>query len=281
MPARLRMNVIGNPGIDKLDFELLSLAVSAVNGCGLCVTAHETQAARRRRQPRDDPERGTHRIRDSCGRRSAGVPNSSLRRDMTVREYIAEAPGIALVPPERRRAGILAPPAILRHAFPTCASFRRRGRSSRDGRRLAISTAARVHSLGFSQGHGGGRRRAARGGDPRGPGGDLIEDSNSRGATSTSRRVLTAAARSRATTWHGHKRPQLRLPVIEELGRPEHNEFRWVDEQGALKLVSARVVPIIEWAAAKIASLDIGSAECCNPPKFKCQNRGAAPVSRK
>jgi 8-oxo-dGTP pyrophosphatase MutT (NUDIX family) len=43
------------------------------------------------------------------------------------------------------------------------------------------------------------------------------------------------------------------LPVIAELGRPEHNEFRWVDESSALKLVSARVVPIIEWAAAKIA----------------------------
>jgi lipoyl-dependent peroxiredoxin subunit D len=41
MPARLRMNIIGNPGIDKLDFELLSLAVSAVNGCGMCVTSHE------------------------------------------------------------------------------------------------------------------------------------------------------------------------------------------------------------------------------------------------
>jgi lipoyl-dependent peroxiredoxin subunit D len=41
MPARLRMNIIGNPGIDKLDFELLSLAVSAVNGCGMCITAHE------------------------------------------------------------------------------------------------------------------------------------------------------------------------------------------------------------------------------------------------
>jgi lipoyl-dependent peroxiredoxin subunit D len=41
LPARLRMNVIGAPGIDKLDFELLSLAVSAVNGCGLCITAHE------------------------------------------------------------------------------------------------------------------------------------------------------------------------------------------------------------------------------------------------
>ena len=41
MPARLRMYVLANPGIDKLDFELLSLAVSAVNGCGLCVSSHE------------------------------------------------------------------------------------------------------------------------------------------------------------------------------------------------------------------------------------------------
>ncbi len=41
MPARLRMNVIGNPGIDKLDFELLSLAVSAIHGCGTCVKSHE------------------------------------------------------------------------------------------------------------------------------------------------------------------------------------------------------------------------------------------------
>ena len=40
LPARLRMNVIGSPGIAKADFELISLAVSAVNGCGKCVTAH-------------------------------------------------------------------------------------------------------------------------------------------------------------------------------------------------------------------------------------------------
>ena len=40
MPARLRMTVIGNPGVDKLDFELWSLAVSAVNGCGMCLEAH-------------------------------------------------------------------------------------------------------------------------------------------------------------------------------------------------------------------------------------------------
>ena len=43
MPARLRMNVLANPGIDKADFELLSLAVSAINGCGTCVASHERQ----------------------------------------------------------------------------------------------------------------------------------------------------------------------------------------------------------------------------------------------
>jgi lipoyl-dependent peroxiredoxin subunit D len=43
LPARLRMNVIGNPGIDKADFELLSLVVSAINGCGTCVASHERQ----------------------------------------------------------------------------------------------------------------------------------------------------------------------------------------------------------------------------------------------
>lgn len=40
-PARLRMNVIANPGVDKADFELWSLAISAINGCGLCIDAHE------------------------------------------------------------------------------------------------------------------------------------------------------------------------------------------------------------------------------------------------
>lgn len=40
MPAKLRMNVIANPGIDKIDFELCCLAVSALNGCGMCMDAH-------------------------------------------------------------------------------------------------------------------------------------------------------------------------------------------------------------------------------------------------
>ncbi|HET9148580.1 MAG TPA: carboxymuconolactone decarboxylase family protein, partial [Acetobacteraceae bacterium] len=41
MPARLRMNVIGKPGVAKEDFELWCLAVSAVNGCGMCMESHE------------------------------------------------------------------------------------------------------------------------------------------------------------------------------------------------------------------------------------------------
>ncbi len=45
MPARLRMQVIGNPGVDKVDFELWSLAVSAINGCGACIEAHSREVA--------------------------------------------------------------------------------------------------------------------------------------------------------------------------------------------------------------------------------------------
>ncbi len=41
LPARLRMNVLGSPGIEKADFELFALAVSAINGCGACVDSHE------------------------------------------------------------------------------------------------------------------------------------------------------------------------------------------------------------------------------------------------
>ena len=43
LPARLRMNVLANPGVDRVDFELWSTAVSAVNGCGMCLDAHEAE----------------------------------------------------------------------------------------------------------------------------------------------------------------------------------------------------------------------------------------------
>ncbi len=43
MPAGLRMNIISNPGVDKADFELWSLAVSAINACKGCINAHESE----------------------------------------------------------------------------------------------------------------------------------------------------------------------------------------------------------------------------------------------
>ncbi len=41
--AGLRMNVLANPGVPKVDFELWSLAVSAINGCGMCLDSHEVE----------------------------------------------------------------------------------------------------------------------------------------------------------------------------------------------------------------------------------------------
>jgi|SRR5690606_6194243 len=40
LPAKLRMNVMAKPGIEKVDFELISLAVSAIEGCGMCIDSH-------------------------------------------------------------------------------------------------------------------------------------------------------------------------------------------------------------------------------------------------
>ena len=41
LPARLRMNIMRTHGADHVDFELWSLVVSAINGCGKCVSSHE------------------------------------------------------------------------------------------------------------------------------------------------------------------------------------------------------------------------------------------------
>lgn len=43
MPAKLRMNVIANPGADKMDFELWCTAVSSINGCGMCIESHDAK----------------------------------------------------------------------------------------------------------------------------------------------------------------------------------------------------------------------------------------------
>lgn len=46
LPVKLRMNVIGGHGITKVDFELYALAVSAINGCGMCMESHVHEVAK-------------------------------------------------------------------------------------------------------------------------------------------------------------------------------------------------------------------------------------------
>lgn len=41
IPAGIRMSIMMSPVLGKEFFELLSLVISAVNGCELCVTSHE------------------------------------------------------------------------------------------------------------------------------------------------------------------------------------------------------------------------------------------------
>lgn len=41
IPARIRMQIMMKPATGKEFFELMSLAISAVNGCEMCVNSHE------------------------------------------------------------------------------------------------------------------------------------------------------------------------------------------------------------------------------------------------
>ena len=47
---------------------------------------------------------------------------------------------------------------------------------------------------------------------------------------------------------------KITLPVNPELGRPEHEEWRWVDRDRALSLVATRLQPIVHWAAEAVGA---------------------------
>jgi alkyl hydroperoxide reductase subunit D len=63
------MNIIANPGVDKTDFELWSLAVSAINGCGMCLDSHEDELKKR----------GMPAAQVQCAFRIAAVVNAVSR----------------------------------------------------------------------------------------------------------------------------------------------------------------------------------------------------------
>lgn len=45
---------------------------------------------------------------------------------------------------------------------------------------------------------------------------------------------------------------KITLPISPELGRSEHDEWRWVDRDTAISLASARLLPIVRWAAETV-----------------------------
>ena len=48
--------------------------------------------------------------------------------------------------------------------------------------------------------------------------------------------------------------PQVELRISQELGRPEHDEYRWVSFEEGLELLGVRVSPVLEWAHIKQAA---------------------------
>ena len=48
------------------------------------------------------------------------------------------------------------------------------------------------------------------------------------------------------------QRTEVTLPFNPLIGRAEHSEFRWVDFDEAIRLVSPRVRPVIRWAAQRL-----------------------------
>jgi len=89
-PAGLRMNRLMQPATNRTDFELMALPVSAINGCEMCVRAHEktvTEGGRSRARERGRGRRarpGAQRIgrdgSDSCTRRNVRSASSRARR---------------------------------------------------------------------------------------------------------------------------------------------------------------------------------------------------------
>ena len=48
----------------------------------------------------------------------------------------------------------------------------------------------------------------------------------------------------------------VKLPISPELGRPEHDEFRWVSFDGAEDLLPPRLAIVLDWARGVVESAD-------------------------
>jgi len=48
------------------------------------------------------------------------------------------------------------------------------------------------------------------------------------------------------------RRAEVVLPVNAELGRPEHDEYRWVGLDEARRLLPERLLPVLQWASGML-----------------------------
>lgn len=61
-------------------------------------------------------------------------------------------------------------------------------------------------------------------------------------------------------------RGEVSLPISEELGRPEHDDFRWVELDRALAMTTPRVQAIVRWAQARLDAGPIMSTDEADRP---------------
>ncbi len=47
-------------------------------------------------------------------------------------------------------------------------------------------------------------------------------------------------------------RKEITLPVNPNIGRPEHDAYKWVDLHTAMEMVAERVKPVVKWAAERL-----------------------------
>jgi AhpD family alkylhydroperoxidase len=259
LPARLRMNALANPGVDKADFELMSLAVSAINGCGQCRGARAPAARGGCRANR--AERRAHCLGRPRGRRGARI------------RTLAGALGLAGC---RIRLAERPPPGPGRTTSPP------RGQGTE--RRLSYTGGMTVRSPRLSAGVVVVRKadddwlflllRAFNHWDfPKGmvePGEEpraaavrevheetLIDDLEFAWGDSSTRTGPYSRGKVAEYYIATTRKHEITLPMNPELGRPEHSEYRWSDYAEAARIVSPRVRPVVEWAA-QVMNLPIG-----------------------
>ena len=63
-------------------------------------------------------------------------------------------------------------------------------------------------------------------------------------------------ARDKVASYYlaGVEKQEITLPFSDELGRPEHEEYRWVSATEARLLLSAWLIPILEWAISTLTA---------------------------